>query len=127
MGQRLVEQYIREEYRTSVKAVLDNALRGQSTDNFTFPLFKKDGERVEVGTGRTEVPTSEHALNTTRYNTCNAMPCSSQVLLNATPRVDASGAVVGVVGVGQDITEITKSQMELSRVANDFRMLIDTV
>jgi len=95
MGQRLVEQYIREEYRTSVKAVLDNALRGQSTDNFTFPLFKKDGERVEV-------------------------------LLNATPRVDASGAVVGVVGVGQDITEITKSQMELSRVANDFRMLIDT-
>ena len=48
------------------------------------------------------------------------------MLLNATPRVDAAGKVVGVVGVGQDITEITKSQMELSRVASDFRILIDT-
>ena len=48
------------------------------------------------------------------------------MLLNATPRVDAAGKVVGMVGVGQDITEITKSQMELSRVANDFRILIDT-
>ena len=30
------------------------------------------------------------------------------------------------VGVGQDITEITKSQLELSRVASEFRILIDT-
>ena len=49
-----------------------------------------------------------------------------EVLLNATTRVDASGAIVGVVGVGQDITEITKSQAELSRVASDFRLLIET-
>ena len=48
MGQDLVEHYIRDDYRSSVKAVLDNALRGQSTDNFTFPLFTKSGERVEV-------------------------------------------------------------------------------
>ena len=31
-----------------------------------------------------------------------------------------------MVGVGQDITEINKSQKELSRVANDLTLLIDT-
>ena len=48
MGHKLIDQYIRDEYRTSVKAVLDAALQGQATDNFTFPLFNKQGERVEV-------------------------------------------------------------------------------
>ena len=95
LGEHLVNKYIRDEFRASVQAVLDSALRGQSTDNFTFPLFKRTGERVEV-------------------------------LLNATTRRNASGEIVGVVGVGQDITEISKSQAELSRVANDFSMLIET-
>ena len=49
-----------------------------------------------------------------------------ELLLNAATRCDASGAIVGVVGVGQDITAINQSQAELSRVANDLSLLIDT-
>ena len=33
MGHKLIDQYIRDEYRTSVKAVLDAALQGQVTDD----------------------------------------------------------------------------------------------
>ena len=95
MGQDLVQQYITEEFRGEVKKVLDEALQGQSTDHFVFPLFTKVGERVEV-------------------------------LLNATPRLDSTGQIVGVFGVGQDITKITETQSELSRVAEDMKQVIDT-
>lgn len=71
------------------------ALSGEGTDDFIFPLFTKQGERVEV-------------------------------LLNATPRCNEAAAVVGVLGVGQDITRITKAQKELRQVANDLRLLIET-
>ena len=50
------------------------ALWGKETANFEFPLYTKNGKRVEV-------------------------------LLNAATRRAASGAIVGVVGVGQDITD----------------------
>ena len=48
MGQSLVEVYITEEFRASVKEVLDNALQGNEAANFEFPLFTKDQKRVEV-------------------------------------------------------------------------------
>jgi PAS domain S-box-containing protein len=38
-----------------------------------------------------------------------------EVLLNATTRRDAAGKVVGVVGVGQDITERKQAELELSQ------------
>jgi len=83
MGHDLVAEFISEEYRTSVKAVLDRALAGEETSNYEVPLYTKAGERV-------------------------------MVLLNATTRRDASGNVMGVVGVGQDITELDeyRTQME---------------
>jgi PAS domain S-box-containing protein len=49
-----------------------------------------------------------------------------EVLLNATPRRNKDAAVVGVLGVGQDITRLTKAQKELRQVANDLRLLIET-
>ena len=49
-----------------------------------------------------------------------------EVLLNATTRRDKQGNIVGVVGVGQDITERKKAEGELERVAQDLRALIDT-
>ena len=88
MGKNLVETFITDEFQAAVKQVFDRALQGEGTDNFEFPLFTKDGARLEV-------------------------------LLNATARTDADGKVVGVVGVGQDITEINKSRAEQTRVAND--------
>ena len=95
MGRDLVAEFISPEYRESVKEVLDNALQGQETANFEFPLYTKDQKRVDV-------------------------------LLNATTRRDESGNVVGVVGVGQDITERKQAELEKERVANDLRTLIDT-
>ena len=83
-GDDLVEKYISDEFRSSVKEVLSNALLGVQTDNYQLPLFTKDGKRVEL-------------------------------LLNAATRCDAAGAIVGVVGVGQDITAINQSQAELAR------------
>ena len=48
MGRDLVEDFITPEYKVSVEEVLDNALQGQETANFEFPLFTKDQRRVEV-------------------------------------------------------------------------------
>jgi PAS domain S-box-containing protein len=77
MGKDLVEVYITEEFRASVRKVLDDALQGIEKSNFEFPLFTSDQRRVEV-------------------------------LLNATTRRDVTGVIVGVIGVGQDITEMRR-------------------
>ena len=95
MGQDLVRKFITAEFQDSVQEVLSKALQGEETANFEFPLYTKDGRRVEV-------------------------------LLNATTRRDTTGKTVGVVGVGQDITELTAGKAELQRVANDLTLLIDT-
>ncbi|KAJ1451244.1 hypothetical protein M885DRAFT_589608 [Pelagophyceae sp. CCMP2097] len=75
MGNHLVSTFITVEYRTSVQDVLEKAMHGVETSNFEFPLMNKDGSRL---------------IN---------------ILLNATTRRDAFGGVVGVVGIGQDISE----------------------
>ena len=95
MGRDLVQDLIGPEFKTSVHAVLNNALLGHNTANFEFPLRTKNGRAVEV-------------------------------LLNATPRIDFNGTLIGVVGVGQDITEKKQAEVELTRVANDLRKLSDT-
>ncbi|MFT5548500.1 MAG: PAS domain S-box-containing protein [Candidatus Azotimanducaceae bacterium] len=48
------------------------------------------------------------------------------VLLNSTTRRDASGRIVGVVGVGQDITELNKVLVEQASIANEMTQLVDT-
>ncbi len=49
-----------------------------------------------------------------------------EVLLNATTRRDVSGAVVGMIGVGQDITERKQVEVEKTRVAQELQTFIDT-
>jgi len=95
MGQDLVEVYITEEYRVSVKEVLDLALQGREAANFEFPLYTKDKRRVDV-------------------------------LLNATTRRDVSGNVVGMLGVGQDITERKTAEAEQTRVAQELQTCMNT-
>ena len=95
LGKDLVEVYISLDYRASVRQVLSNALQGQVTANFEFPLYTKDNKCVEV-------------------------------LLNATPRTDASGRIVGMLGVGQDITERKQVEAEKTRVAMELQTFIDT-
>ena len=94
-GRYLVRDFIIDDYKVAVNAVLNKALQGNETDNFEFPFITKGGERVEV-------------------------------LLNATTRRDTTGKILGVVGVGQDITELKRGKAELLRVANDLTLLIDT-
>ena len=95
LGKDLVEVYISLDYRASVRQVLSNALQGQVTANFEFPLYTKDNKCVEV-------------------------------LLNATPRTDAFGRIVGMLGVGQDITERKQVEAEKTRVALELQTFIDT-
>ena len=84
MGRDLVESFITEDYKVSVKGVLDEALKGRETANYAFPLYSKTNARVDV-------------------------------LLNSTTRRDSQGGVVGVVGVGQDVTELNSAQKEFER------------
>jgi PAS domain-containing protein len=89
------QDFITKEYQQSVKDVLDNALQGNETANFEFPLYTKDRRRVEV-------------------------------LLNATTRRDVDGGVIGMIGVGQDITERKQVEIEKTRVAQELQTFIDT-
>jgi PAS domain S-box-containing protein len=95
LGNDLVQTYITEDYRKSVKKVLENALEGKETANYEFPLFAKDGERV-------------------------------MVLLNSSTRRNAAGEITGVLGVGQDITEIDKLRTASEAIAKELRQFIET-
>ena len=86
LGRDLVEEFIPEPYRASVRAVLDNALQGKDTENYEFPLYTKAGERVDL-------------------------------LLNATARRDTAGNAIGVVGIGQDITELKRAEAQVIQAA----------
>ncbi|MFT6399322.1 MAG: PAS domain S-box-containing protein, partial [Bradymonadia bacterium] len=49
-----------------------------------------------------------------------------EVLLNASTRRDVEGNIVGVVGVGQDITARKVAEAEVSRIGAELTQLIDT-
>ena len=48
------------------------------------------------------------------------------VLLNSSTRRDAAGEIIGVLGVGQDISEIDKLRTESESVAKELRQFIET-
>ena len=85
MGKNLVKEFITDEFKTAVQAVLDQALHGEETANFEFPLMTKGGVRLDV-------------------------------LLNATTRRDEQGNIIGVVGIGQDITGRLAQEREYTRL-----------
>ena len=87
LGSDLVQTYITQDYKESIKKVLDDALKGKETTNYEFPLFAKDGERV-------------------------------MVLLNSSTRRNVDGKINGVLGVGQDITELVGYRNELELKVN---------
>ena len=43
-----MNEFITDEFKTAVQAVLDQALHGEETANFEFPLMTKVGVRLEV-------------------------------------------------------------------------------
>ncbi|MDB4348128.1 PAS domain S-box protein, partial [bacterium] len=109
LGKDLVAEFITDEYKAPVKQVLDNALRGQETANYEFPLYTTGGQRVDV-------------------------------LLNATTRRNVDGLITGVIGVGQDITELRQKESALNQsrkmetvgqltggIAHDFNNLLSII
>ena len=84
LGRDLVQDFITEEHKASVKEVLDNALRGEETANFEFPLYTKKGSRLDV-------------------------------LLNASARRDLEGNIIGVIGVGQDVSLLKEKENSLQQ------------
>ncbi len=82
IGRHLVANFITDDYKASVGAVLEKALKGIETANFEFPLFNRYGDRIDV-------------------------------LLNSTTRRDISGETIGVIGVGQNITELKDKEEQL--------------
>ena len=94
-GKDLIKEFITDDYKVSVKKVLDDALNGIETSNFEFPLFTKEGKKV-------------------------------MVLLNASTRRDSVGKIIGVFGVGQDITEIDTLRKESVAIAKELLQFIET-
>jgi PAS domain S-box-containing protein len=48
IGKILVKEFITDEFKTAVQAVLDQALHGEETANFQFPNMTKGGIRLDV-------------------------------------------------------------------------------
>jgi PAS domain S-box-containing protein len=48
MGKILVKEFITNEFKTAVQAVLNQALHGEETANFESPLMTKGGLRLDV-------------------------------------------------------------------------------
>ncbi|HEC60848.1 MAG TPA: PAS domain S-box protein, partial [bacterium] len=90
MGRNLVVNFIVDEFKSTVEAVLDKSLKGTETANCEFHLRVKDGGRVIV-------------------------------LLNSTTRRDTGGKIVGVISVGQDITE--RKRVENALKESEARLL----
>jgi PAS domain-containing protein len=51
---------------------------------------------------------------------------SRYLLVNATTRKNADQAIIGVVGVAQDVTEAAKHDRQVASIANELRQLVDT-
>ena len=85
MGHNWVAEFISDEYKKPVKEILDNALKGNEIANYEFPLYSKEGKRIDI-------------------------------LLNATTRRDFDGNITGVIGVGQDITELRIKEKALNQI-----------
>jgi len=141
VGRDLVEDFIDEEYRTSVKEVLDNALQGREVSFVCACLFVLApffrvcftvsfllhtlALETDISPCRISFSLSKKAANF-EFPLYTKSRQRVDVLLNATTRRDITGKVVGVLGVGQDITERKWAEEEMARVAKELQTFIDT-
>ena len=109
VGKDLVDTFITNDYKDSVREVLNKALLGEETSNYEFPLFSKTGKRIHL-------------------------------LLNAASRRAKDQTILGVIGIGQDITGRSEKEENLRHrerleavgsltggIAHDFNNLLTVI
>jgi PAS domain S-box-containing protein len=74
---------------------------------------------IQKGFAGTATENVEVQLHTKRNNTVD-------LLLNCTTNRDASGRAIGVIAIGQDISERKEVEMEKTRIAAELQTFIDT-
>jgi len=95
VGKALVANFIAEGYTQKVSSVLNRALKGVETANFEFQLC-------------------------TKYQDSKI-----QILANATPRRGPDGSVIGVIGVGQDVTHLRDAKLQAENTAEELARFIE--
>ena len=132
MGKSLVDEYISQDFRESVKSVLDDALNNKGTANFEFPIFTKDKQRIEILLNATPRCNEHGEVGHPCPNLSPFQP-SARVVVHVKRRWDpwsdltcSPMQAVGVIGVGEDITKRKKVEMEKARVALELQTFIDT-
>lgn len=86
LGRHMLSNFVEEEYCDALDNILTKALEGDETSNFEVALKKKDSGK------------------------------NVKIRMNATVRLDQHGAVVGVVGIGQDLTDRIVQEQEYTRL-----------
>eukprot|EP01079_Euglenida_sp_SAG-EU17-18_P005136 gene5136-5220_t len=142
LGRQLVSNYIAPPHQRPVRDVLDAALAGTETANFELPVVTKSGANgyrllfppdplcplrplLRVNRNPCHRPGLQLACNTapaplppTPSPTPRTAPSLERViLLNASARLDGHGHIIGVVGVGQDITLRKAAELSMMREA----------
>lgn len=94
-----MKEFITDEFKTAVQAVLDQALHGEETANFEESIMTPN------------LSLSKYAqTHLTIFSLLLQFPLMTkagvrlEVLLNATTRRDEQGTIIGVVGIGQDVS-----------------------
>ena len=110
LGKNLIQTYITEDYQKAVKKVLDNALLGEETANYEFPLFAKNGTRVMV------------LLNSSTRRDANGkitgvLSVGQDITELVSYRIDLEGKVIERT---KELHEALKKQKELNKLKSRF-------
>ena len=97
MGRSLVQEFITDDFKTAVQAVLDQSLAGDETDNFEFPLASSLCSFFDI-CHPNRPPLIFLIITFLFYLQITKGGARIEVLLNATTRRDEQGNVIGVVG-----------------------------
>ncbi|TYZ64002.1 hypothetical protein PybrP1_004137 [[Pythium] brassicae (nom. inval.)] len=126
MGENLVEKFITEDYKVAVGSVLEKAFEGKAAQITGYSISEVIGENlVETFISPEFRPIVAEVLSKALQGIQKAnfeFPLITrpgtriEILLNATPRNDSNGNIVGVVGIGQDITDRIAQEQEYVRL-----------
>ena len=110
MGVDFVSHFVPVNQQASVHRMLERAFAGEEASNFELTVRAKGGAQVELVSIALRIVAC-HRIPGARII---AYHCRSgarvEILLNITTRRDAEGAIVGALGIGQDVTALRAAQ-----------------